>query len=44
MEMVLELRKSARENKNWELADQIRNGLTKSGITITDHQNGSSWK
>ena len=44
MEMVLELRKSARENKNWELADQIRNGLTKSGITIKDHQDGSSWK
>ena len=44
MDMVLELRESARENKNWELADQIRNGLTKSGITIKDHQDGSSWK
>jgi cysteinyl-tRNA synthetase len=44
MDMVIEMRKSARENKNWELADQIRDGLAKSGITIRDRQEDSSWE
>lgn len=44
MEMVIAMRKSARDNKNWELADQIRDGLSKSGIVIKDHQEGSTWE
>ena len=43
MELILELRKSARSNKDWATADQIRDGLAKCNITVKDGKDGSSW-
>jgi cysteinyl-tRNA synthetase len=45
MAFVLNLRKQARTEKNWALADRIRDGLKELGIQIKDHPGGeSSWK
>lgn len=43
MELILELRREARQSKNWAVADQIRDKLTALGITVKDHPTGSSW-
>jgi cysteinyl-tRNA synthetase len=41
---ILELRKEARNGKNWALADRIRDGLFQLGIHVQDHPGGeSSW-
>ena len=43
MELVLEMRKSARENKDWATSDLIRDRLAAAGITIKDAKEGTSW-
>ncbi|MEX1001055.1 MAG: cysteine--tRNA ligase [Crocinitomicaceae bacterium] len=43
MEIVLELRKNAREQKDWETSDLIRDKLKEAGITVKDSAEGSSW-
>ncbi len=41
---ILRIRTIARENKNWQLSDQIRNSLNSLGIEIEDHKNlASTW-
>lgn len=42
MELVLSVRNTAREQKNWEISDKIRNELEKLGITIKDHKDGTT--
>ncbi len=42
MELVLELRKDAKENKNWALSDKIRDGLAAAGIKVMDKKDGTS--
>lgn len=44
MEEILEYRKSARENKNWELADKIRIVFDKVGIILKDSKEGTMWE
>ncbi len=44
MELLLEMRKNAKKDKNYALADQIRDGLKPLGITIEDTREGSVWK
>lgn len=44
MDMLLELRNDAKSNKNFELSDKIRNGLTDAGVTVKDAKTGSVWK
>lgn len=44
MDMVLELRAQVRAEKNWPLADSIRDGLAKAGITVKDGKEGASWE
>jgi cysteinyl-tRNA synthetase len=44
---ILELikkREEARENKNWALADEIRDNLAKEGIELLDTPEGTKWK
>jgi len=44
---ILELikkREEARENKNWALADEIRDNLAKEGIELLDTPEGTMWK
>ncbi|MDL2308304.1 cysteine--tRNA ligase [Bacteroidales bacterium OttesenSCG-928-C03] len=44
MNVVLELRQEAKTEKNWAVADAIRNKLTAIGITIKDTKEGVSWE
>jgi len=43
MELILDLRTKARENKDWTTSDQIRDALNKAGIVVKDSKNGTSW-
>src|SRR5690606_3065583 len=43
MELVLELRQKARENKDWATADRIRDALAAANITVKDGKDGSTW-
>ena len=43
MEVVLNLRKLAKDNKDWSTADLIRDELAKLNITVTDSKDGASW-
>ncbi|MDG1842623.1 MAG: cysteine--tRNA ligase [Crocinitomicaceae bacterium] len=44
MDIIVDLRKQAREDKNWATSDKIRDGLQKAGIQIKDNKDGkTSW-
>jgi cysteinyl-tRNA synthetase len=43
MDLVIELRQQARDNKDWTTSDKIRDGLAAAGITIKDSKEGTSW-
>lgn len=43
MDLVLELRAKARENKDWTTSDQIRDALAKAGIVVKDSKEETSW-
>ena len=42
MELIIEIRKIVRSQKNWELSDKIRDDLNKLGITLKDTQDGKT--
>ena len=44
MDLVLEIRNTAKTTKDWETADKIRDRLKKSGIEIMDDKNGSTYR
>jgi len=44
MKMILEIRNDAKLNKNWTIADSIRNHLAVLGITIKDTKEGAIWE
>ncbi|MAX21275.1 MAG: hypothetical protein CMJ60_03755 [Planctomycetaceae bacterium] len=44
MELMIALRAEARANKNFEIADRIRDGLAELGITIEDRKDGTGWR
>lgn len=44
MEAVIETRKQARADKNWDLADEIRVALDKVGIVLKDSKEGTTWE
>lgn len=43
VEFILELRKHAREEKNWALSDKIRDRLAEMGIKIKDGKDKTTW-
>lgn len=43
MDLVLEIRKNARENKDWTTSDIIRDKLSKAGIEVKDGKDGVTW-
>ena len=43
MNIVIELRKNAREQKDWATSDLIRDKLTEAGITVKDSADGTTW-
>lgn len=44
MDILLQLRSKAKENKDWDSADLIRDELNKLNIQIKDGKDGSSWE
>lgn len=44
MELIIELRASARTNKDWNSADKIRNTLKSVGISLLDGADGTRWQ
>ncbi|MGH7492884.1 MAG: cysteine--tRNA ligase [bacterium] len=44
MKVLLELRQSLRAEKNFKLADQLRDGLRAAGIIVEDGAGGSRWR
>ncbi|CAN5411141.1 cysteine--tRNA ligase [soil metagenome] len=44
MKFVIQLRKDARASKNFTLADSIRDGLAKIGVTLEDRPDGTGWR
>ena len=44
MELLLNLRQKAREEKNWALADHLRDELKARGVVIEDTPQGARWK
>ena len=43
METIINLRQSARENKDWATSDMIRDGLAGLGVSIKDAKEGTTW-
>ena len=43
MQLILELRQDARSEKNWAVADKIRDALAAASITVKDGKEGSTW-
>lgn len=43
MDLVLEMRQTARTDKNWQLSDLIRDKLNDAGIVVKDGKDGVSW-
>jgi cysteinyl-tRNA synthetase len=43
MDLILDLRQDARENKNWTASDKIRDGLASAGIVVKDSKDGTTW-
>ena len=41
--MLLEMRQEAKQNKDWATSDKIRNELTEAGFTIKDTPTGFEW-
>ena len=44
IEMLIKKRNAAKAEKDFELADAIRDQLTEAGITIQDSRDGTSWR
>jgi cysteinyl-tRNA synthetase len=43
MQLVLDARKKAREEKNWVESDRIRDTLAAFGIAVKDTKDGATW-
>jgi cysteinyl-tRNA synthetase len=43
MNLVIDLRQQARQNKDWVTSDKIRDGLAAAGIVIKDGKEGTTW-
>jgi cysteinyl-tRNA synthetase len=43
MALILDIRKTARENRDWGTSDQIRDRLKAAGIEIKDTKEGMEW-
>ena len=44
MSLILDIRKSARENKDWDTSDKIRDQLKSSGVEVKDTKTGVEWR
>ena len=44
MEILIQLRGEAKQDKNYALSDAIRNRLKDKGIELMDSKEGTTWK
>jgi len=44
MQLLIDLRAEARQNKNFDIADQIRDRLTELHVTLEDRPDGTLWR
>ncbi len=44
MDEILAYRKTARDEKNWDLADKIRVVFDEAGIVLKDSKEGTTWE
>ena len=44
MRLILDIRRSARENKDWATSDKIRDELKEAGVEIKDTKEGVEWR
>ena len=44
MKLIIYIRKTARENKNWAMSDKIRDELKKAGVELKDTKDGVEWR
>jgi cysteinyl-tRNA synthetase len=44
IKIIVELRQSAKNNKDWNTSDKIRDDLNKVGVLLKDLKNGPSWE
>ncbi len=44
MEILTEVRNTARAEKNWKISDKIRSDLNELGIVLEDHREETTWK
>jgi len=44
IELLIELRDNLRKAGLWEMADKVRDGLSRLGVTLEDKSSGTSWK
>jgi cysteinyl-tRNA synthetase len=42
--LLLDMRQEAKEKKEWDASDRIRNRLTELGITVKDRKDGYDWE
>jgi cysteinyl-tRNA synthetase len=43
MDLVLDMRKTARDTKDWATSDKIRDRLAEAGIVVKDGKDGTTW-
>jgi len=43
MQLVIDIRKSARENKDWGTSDKIRDALAELDLQLKDGKEGTTW-
>ena len=43
MQMILDMRATAKANKDWTTSDQIRDSLKELGVTVKDGKDGATW-
>lgn len=44
IELLIEIRQTARQNKDWATADKVRNQLSDLGVVLEDRADGTIWK
>ncbi|MGI6574113.1 MAG: cysteine--tRNA ligase [Fermentimonas sp.] len=44
MKLILDIRKTARENRDWAMSDKIRDELKAAGVEIKDTKDGVEWR
>ena len=44
IELLLEVRRDLRAAKQWQLADKVRDSMTKLGVALEDNPQGTTWR